>query len=73
MKLYQCHKFVTAKPMTRAEYNDYRNWELPEDENGDDAGFLVEYLDGGKPNHPNHKNYISWSPYDVFIAGYTAQ
>ena len=56
--------------MTRQTYNDYRGWKLPEDENGDDTGFLVEYLDGGQPNHANHKGYISWSPTTVFINAY---
>lgn len=56
--------------MTRKAYNDYRGWELPADENGDDDGFLVEYLDGGKSNHPDHEGYISWSPKDVFERAY---
>ena len=43
-------KRINAKPMTRAEYNIFRGWELPSNENGDDTGYLVEYLDGGKPN-----------------------
>lgn len=55
-------KMVLLAVMTRADYIDYRGWELPEDEDGADEGYLVEYLDGGKPNHPNHKGYISWSP-----------
>ncbi len=41
-------KLIDAREMTRQEYNDYRGWKLPEDENGDDTGFLVEYLDGGQ-------------------------
>lgn len=48
--------------MTRLTYNDYRGWALPAGENGDDAGYLVEYTDGGAPNHPDHTGYISWSP-----------
>lgn len=39
--LYIGTKTVHASPMTRAAYNDYRGWKLPENENGDDAGFLV--------------------------------
>lgn len=61
---------VKAQSMTRAEYNVYRGWKLPDDENGEDEGFLVEYLDGGKPNHPDHEGYISWSPADVFDRAY---
>ncbi len=43
-------KVVKAEAMTRKEYNDFRGWSLPADENGADEGFLVEYLDGGKAN-----------------------
>ena len=55
-------KIILAVAMTRLAYNDYRGWALPADENGDDAGYLVEYTDGGAPNHPDHTGYISWSP-----------
>jgi hypothetical protein len=70
MKQYIGVKLIHAKPMTRAEYNAYRGWELPADENGSDAGFLVEYLDGGKANTPDHAGYVSWSPADVFERAY---
>ena len=62
MKQFLGVKLIHAKPMTRAEYNTFRGWELPADERGEDEGYLVEYLDGGKPNHPNHAGYVSWSP-----------
>lgn len=65
-------KLILALAMTRLEYNEYRDWELPEDENGDDQGQLVEYVDGGKSNHKNHEGYISWSPQDVFDNTYKA-
>lgn len=70
MKKYIGTKVLMAKPMTRQEYNDYRGWELPEDENGADDGYLVEYTDGGQANHPGHEGYISWSPKDVFERAY---
>lgn len=70
-KIFKSHKKVTPTPMTRLEYNTYRGWEVPEDEDGTDEGYLVEYLDGGKPNHPDHKGYISWSPKRQFDEGYT--
>lgn len=69
---YRGTKEVFAKPMTRLAYNIHRGWELPEDENGDDEGFLVEYVDGGQGNHPDHAGYISWSPKDVFERAYRA-
>jgi len=70
MQSYIGTKLINAKPMSRLEYNELRGWTLPEDENGDDAGFLVEYHDGGKPNHPDFAGYISWSPEDVFYNAY---
>ncbi|WP_408592047.1 DUF2829 domain-containing protein [Paracoccus marcusii] len=63
-------KLIDARPMTRQAYNDYRGWPLPADENGADEGYLVEYLDGGQANHPDHAGYISWSPADVFDKAY---
>lgn len=62
MTFYIGVKLVDLLPMSRQEYNDYRGWTLPADENGSDQGYLVEYSDGGKPNDPRHKGYISWSP-----------
>ena len=70
MKPYIGTKLINAIDMTRAAYNILRGWELPADENGDDAGYLVEYVDGGQANHPNFKGYISWSPKDVFERAY---
>lgn len=70
MNHYIGTKLVTATPMTRQAYNDYRGWALPADENGADDGYMVEYQDGGKPNHPGHKGYISWSPKPQFDNAY---
>ena len=44
MLKYKCHKVVKATPMNRLEYNNYRGWVLPENENGSDEGYLVERL-----------------------------
>ena len=65
-------KIVLALAMTRLAYNEYRGWPLPSDENGADDGYLVEYTDGGKPNHPDHPGYISWSPKEQFDNAYRA-
>ena len=70
-KIYVSHKKVTAAPMNRLDYNNCRGWALPEDEDGTDEGYLVECLDGGKPNHKDHAGYISWSPKQQFDDGYT--
>ena len=69
-KTYEGTKRVHAHPMNRGEYNAYRGWEVPADENPDDLGYLVEYLDGGKSNHAAHAGYISWSPKAQFDAAY---
>ena len=63
-------KEIKAIKMNRQDYNDYRSWELPSDEDGSDDGYLVEYIDGGKSNHPNHAGYISWSPKEIFERAY---
>lgn len=70
MKRYIGTKLIAAVAMTRAAYNDFRGWTLPADENGADDGYLVEYLDGGKPNVASHAGYVSWSPKEQFDAAY---
>lgn len=70
MGTYIGTKLVNVIAMTRQAYNDFRGWTLPADENGDDEGFLVEYLDGGKPNTEQYKGYVSWSPKEVFEKAY---
>ena len=63
-------KSVLATTMSRGEYNWYRGWTIPENEDPAEQGYLVEYVDGGKPNDERHKGYISWSPRDVFEKSY---
>lgn len=63
-------KIINAKQMGRLEYNQFRGWELPADENGADDGFLVEYVDGGAANTTEYAGYISWSPSEVFQNAY---
>jgi len=70
MQQYIGVKLINAKPMTRLEYNEFRGWALPADENGADEGFLVEYIDGGKANTAEYAGYVSWSPKDVFERAY---
>ncbi|TXH15233.1 MAG: hypothetical protein E6R03_07530 [Hyphomicrobiaceae bacterium] len=69
-KPYIGSKIIIGQPMTRGEYSVYRGWPIPSDEDPNDAGFLVEYTDGGMANHPRHKGYISWSPKEVFERAY---
>ena len=60
MEKYIGTKTIEAEPMTRGNYNKYRGWAIPADENPDDEGYLVKYSDG----------YISWSPEKVFNEAY---
>ena len=63
-------KCIHAVPMKRLDYIRLRGWEVPADENPEDAGYLVEYTDGGAPNVAGFAGYISWSPTAVFEAAY---
>ena len=60
MKRFIGTKVIEAKPMTRGEYNRYRGWQLPADENPADEGYLVKYSD----------DYESWSPKKQFDEAY---
>lgn len=66
MKQFISIKTVLAKPMTLHEYGTYRHGTTPADTDVDQEGYLVEYLNSPSDAHPNHKNYISWSPKEQF-------
>lgn len=70
MKTFIGTKIIKAKPITRGEYNAYRGWTPPAGEEQDVEGYLVEYTDGGTPNHPAHAGYVSWSPKEQFDGAY---
>lgn len=63
-------KLINAMSMTREEYNEFRGWSVPADENPGDPGYLVEYIDGGQANTEQFAGYVSWSPKDVFERAY---
>lgn len=73
MSQYIGTKIVSAKPMSRLAYNDLRGWTVPEDENPEDEGYLVEYAveKNNKQNLKYCKGYVSWSPKDVFEKHYS--
>jgi hypothetical protein len=60
MKKYVGTKQIEARPMTRGDYNNYRGWQIPAEENPADEGYLVRYSDG----------YESWSPEKQFNEAY---
>lgn len=70
MKRYIGTKVINAKPMNRLEYNEFRGWTLPADEDGADEGYLVEYVDGRNPNTQQYAGYVSWSPKEQFDNAY---
>ncbi len=70
MKPYIGVKLINAKPMNRSDYTAFRRWTLPSNENGEDAGYLVEYVNGGTANTEKYRGYISWSPREVFDKAY---
>jgi len=53
-------KTIYATPKTLGEYNKFRGWTIPENENPDREGYMVQYEDG----------YISWSPTEAFEPAY---
>lgn len=64
LKLYQCHKKVHATPMNLGDFKEQSGKKdligSPETE-----GYLVVYQKG------TEEEYLSWSPKDVFEAGYS--
>jgi len=70
MSLAVVSKAVSSKPMTRSEYNEFRGWELPSDENGSDSGFLIQDLNSSETNVEGEIGYISWVPTNVFYEGF---
>ena len=41
MQQYVGTKIIKAEPMTRGEYNQYRGWQIPENEDSADEGYHV--------------------------------
>ena len=66
-----CTRHVRALPMTRLEYNQLRGWEVPANENGNDAGYRIEDING-ESNHPQFSGYLSWMPVAEFNRTCTA-
>lgn len=70
MPSYQGKKDCYAKPMKLGDYNKLQGWPMPEGQDPEREGYLVEYFEGGAPNHPDYEGYISWSPKEVFEGSY---
>lgn len=63
-------KTLKAIALTLGEYNTLQGWQISAEQDPSTEGYLVEYLDGGKPNHKDYEGYISWSPKEVFEKAY---
>lgn len=73
MDTYLGTKAIHAKPMCRLDYCTLRGWDVPENENGADEGYLVEYTDRILPagqRIAGYLGYISWSPKETFEKAY---
>lgn len=60
MQTYIGTKIVRGRKMKLGEYNVYRGWQIPKDENPEREGYLVRYED----------DYESWSPKEAFERAY---
>lgn len=60
MQSYLGVKQVSAKQMNLGDYNEFRGWKIPENEDPNREGYLVKYSD----------EYVSWSPKEVFEEAY---
>ena len=54
---------VQAQLMTRGAYNEFSGWEVPADENANDAGYLVQQSIGDTA-------HVAWYPSEIFEALY---
>lgn len=58
MKSYMGLTNVEAEPMNRLDYNELRGWDLPDDEDGTDDGYLI--LSHGESNTEKYNGYVRW-------------
>ena len=60
MKQYIGIKVVAARPVTRGDYNIFRGWQIPADEDPADEGYVMKYVNG----------HVQWLPKDMFESDY---
>lgn len=60
MKKYIGVKIIEAEPINLGDYNNFRGWTIPENEDPLKDGYKVVYPD----------SYISWSPKEIFDEAY---
>lgn len=60
MDKYIGFKLIESTPMTLGDYNKFKGWTIPENEDPNKDGYQVKYSD----------DYISWNPKEIFDAAY---
>lgn len=60
MNKYMGFKLIEAEPMNLGDYNTFKGWTIPADEDPKREGYKVKYSD----------DYISWSPKEEFDKAY---
>lgn len=60
MKKFLGVKQIEAEPLSLGDYNKFRGWQMPENEDPLREGYKVVYSDG----------YVSWSPKEIFEESY---
>lgn len=63
-------KEIKACPMNWGEYCALRGWEVREDRDPKELGYLVEYQNDSDSNVEGFDGYISWSPAKPFDEAY---
>lgn len=63
-------KEIKACPMNWGEYCALRGWEVREDRDPKELGYLVEYQNDSDSNVKGFEGYISWSPTKPFDEAY---
>ena len=69
MQKYIGTKQIEARPMTRGEYNIYRGWQIPADEDPNDKGYLVKYSEGYEHWCPEKQFDETYRPCDSMTFG----
>ncbi|ULJ66648.1 DUF2829 domain-containing protein [Wielerella bovis] len=64
---------IQAKQMTREEYNDLRGWQVPQDENPSDDGYLIVNPNVSERNVDGFDGYVSWLPTKAFNEQYRVE
>ena len=61
---------VQATPLNRQDYNDLRGWQVPDNENPNDDGYLVVNTGVSERNVDGFNGYVSWLPKRAFYELY---